>query len=1294
MTEILNTQAFYGFNARFASRGSYHYITRDDLVYHDLIMALEEAIHKGLHPQGKEVTFGDYGFDYEGALGITGASVQEKSEILEYKKALWKNVKPLLETEKNLPDWFQEMTYSFFLSEGGREFDAVRPSLQWVRTAPGATDLVTLIDTRINENLDEEEVHNFTARLGFWGRTLSLLAIFLQGGAFFALGAAWPVLAIPAMVLGIFFGGYLAIGAVNYGRLAQAVQQAMSQYLQYTHPAMDPKRRASLAKELPIAMSNGWENTQAMNILFGRTPWAAEQVQFHERFRNELTGMLALMPGVRGAKARMNALKTAPARIFRAAGSLAGALRQGVAAVQAVALHPAAYLRKQIADIRLTWDMRDHWYTGISWLGVLKVLAMSIGLLGVDLFETSCSKFSQPPAPIVMNPIYQTQSNFSIYQRADNGHYVIKYKGTEIEELDSIQLAAGTTGEQVVYTNGLAGDQLVQVVLTSQGLRLTSPYTDPGTGMAGVQVVLYDAAGQAILDTQLPGKHNYSFQMWDLKTGAVIYTGEFDGMTVNYYYWDQSGNKQALINPATSQPYPASQINAVYSVNGDVDYSFVNAVDGSTITIHEASSYPGQVVAVLLRSGSLNVFQTANGFIVEYFEYSTNAQGITTWTFTSKTVTNGSTGTILQSGQTVISLDADNEIQYTIPYTDAASGMTGTQTYTIMPTSGTIDPNSYSGKIVVDTYLNGKDFLSVQRTQPGSGQGYVVAFTEKNGVPYGQYQDASGNSLGLADTQITPTYATDGSITYTFTDAKNGDTVTFKAAARYPGVTAVLLRSGNLNVFQTANGFIVEYFKYSTSAQGTTWTFTSKTVTNGSTGTILQSGQTVISLDADNEIQYTIPYTDAASGITGTQTYTIMPTSGAIDVNSYSGKIVVDTYLNGKDFLSVQRTQPGSGQGYAVAFTEKNGVPYGQYQDASGNPLGLADTQITPTYATDGSITYTFTDAKNGDTVTFKAAARYPGVTAVLLRNGSLNVFQTANGIIVEYFEYTNTANTQWNFHFQQFTNGSGASVQWGQATVSLNANNEIQYSAPYRDAASGTAGTVIYVIRPSDPAKTRGEIEVNYYLNSQDNFSFQFDNKASGAMGYYGAVIPQDLGGGIWINNIQFYDPSNNAGNLVPLTQDPNSTDKNAYVFTDNPGLPGITGGNGTVNISLAHPFTAAAGYFARTASLVMAVLQAGGFFILGATCPVWVIPAIILGVFFGIYFVIGAVNYRRMARAVEQAMSHYLQSEWPAMDPKKLEALATSKPGCQFRWVETSAGHENFRRGRSLGCRTGHFP
>ena len=144
LAEILNARVFWG---DYRSQGQYHYVTADDLSYHEVMLALEKGMQRELLPK-TEVVFGNYGLDYEGALGIPGASDQEKVEILEYKKALWKNVRTLIATEQNLPSWFLEATFTFFMSEGGRSFDAVRQRIN------SGSDLAAFID----KNMGQEEV--------------------------------------------------------------------------------------------------------------------------------------------------------------------------------------------------------------------------------------------------------------------------------------------------------------------------------------------------------------------------------------------------------------------------------------------------------------------------------------------------------------------------------------------------------------------------------------------------------------------------------------------------------------------------------------------------------------------------------------------------------------------------------------------------------------------------------------------------------------------------------------------------------------------------------------------------------------------------------------------------------------------------------------------------------------------------------------------------------------------------------------------------------------------------------
>ena len=159
------------------------------------------------------------------------------------------------------------------------------------------------LDT-VNQNIAagvaeyQAKPHPFRASAGRLAGWISagFSSMFLAVG--FATLVSLPALGLVVPVLGFFFGGYLAIGAVQYWRVGRAVERAMFTFLTNTQKDLNLQTRRAFARQMAIAWSDGRTHA-AMGILEAQNPWAARQVKFHETFKSELAGMLMMLPGIR-----------------------------------------------------------------------------------------------------------------------------------------------------------------------------------------------------------------------------------------------------------------------------------------------------------------------------------------------------------------------------------------------------------------------------------------------------------------------------------------------------------------------------------------------------------------------------------------------------------------------------------------------------------------------------------------------------------------------------------------------------------------------------------------------------------------------------------------------------------------------------------------------------------------------------------------------------------------------------------------------------------------------------------
>ncbi|MEW6517772.1 MAG: hypothetical protein AB1439_12815, partial [candidate division FCPU426 bacterium] len=162
-----------------------------------------------------------------------------------------------------------------------------------------------------------------TISLALMGLGAATLGMATQGGSLFIL---WPLLALVG-------GGYLAWGAVSFFRTGRAVEEAMGGVLleryyesragpqapAFSELTRDPLAFSGWLESLPgtvvngirqqardeaIAWSDGRINEAAMAALKKNDPRAAAQVRWHESFRRELPGLLAMLPGVRSVLRR------------------------------------------------------------------------------------------------------------------------------------------------------------------------------------------------------------------------------------------------------------------------------------------------------------------------------------------------------------------------------------------------------------------------------------------------------------------------------------------------------------------------------------------------------------------------------------------------------------------------------------------------------------------------------------------------------------------------------------------------------------------------------------------------------------------------------------------------------------------------------------------------------------------------------------------------------------------------------------------------------------------------------
>ncbi|MEW6517769.1 MAG: hypothetical protein AB1439_12800, partial [candidate division FCPU426 bacterium] len=156
------------------------------------------------------------------------------------------------------------------------------------------------------------------------------------------LGAENTALSLLGMTLSALSGGYLAVGALGFLNTGRFVRDAMleAQLQVYwagagktDHPSFDALRldgpayrawvnaipgaaMAELQRQArwdAIAWSNAINaNPAAMDILQRDHPREAERIIFHEQFKNDIAGMLAMLPGLQGLVQRWQAAQGRP----------------------------------------------------------------------------------------------------------------------------------------------------------------------------------------------------------------------------------------------------------------------------------------------------------------------------------------------------------------------------------------------------------------------------------------------------------------------------------------------------------------------------------------------------------------------------------------------------------------------------------------------------------------------------------------------------------------------------------------------------------------------------------------------------------------------------------------------------------------------------------------------------------------------------------------------------------------------------------------------------------------------
>jgi mannose-1-phosphate guanylyltransferase len=153
---------------------------------------------------------------------------------------------------------------------------------------------------KVYEVRESSGKHSFRASIAYVARNAAIAFNFLQAGVLLTVGWTVPALMIPAMVLGLLFGGYLALAAINYNRISSSAERALLTAAAAANPGVREDDLRALTRDEVIAWSSGEEtdlSEAAMIDLEAADPWAAEQIKFHEQFAGEFRGMLALLPG-------------------------------------------------------------------------------------------------------------------------------------------------------------------------------------------------------------------------------------------------------------------------------------------------------------------------------------------------------------------------------------------------------------------------------------------------------------------------------------------------------------------------------------------------------------------------------------------------------------------------------------------------------------------------------------------------------------------------------------------------------------------------------------------------------------------------------------------------------------------------------------------------------------------------------------------------------------------------------------------------------------------------------------
>ncbi len=1227
-----------------------------------------------------------------------------------------------------------------------------------VNNTAGNGTVTLSFDTAGNIN-DVAFAHPFRAVAGFIGSLLSAGMAIGQASAMVTVGALVPVLFWPTMVLGFFFGGYFTVGAVSYFRVARAVREAELLRLISENPEADVKVLSRRAGMEAIAWSNGKMDTLAMSFLEKDSPWAARQVKYHETFKTELGGMLALLPGVRLGLRALGTLGTWANKILRirlfsillsflmffsvtSALVLTGCSKNddivgpgieepipntkvysdkklsieqkadqktwvitftdstgknvsvegkvsaqndqllynenGVQVTltknnQVVLSRPATDAQGRKGTETYTVSLTDR--TGIDLVDVVDAngqhyfeygfsfanastgkieytakLVTSASTITAVFTKADGTELGQQPVTVVVNADLSQTYTFSNPYGNGASKLTVTTPATYTDVKGVAYLLPGTLevylkndGKYIVdYTDSEGKhhfDAVVlgtaQVLLTSSGtqLRITSagqieivrPYQD-AQGRKGTDTYSVSLSEHLAVDlkdvTDANAQHffTYEFTFFSATTGQIEYMAELVQNT--------DGTASVVFKKLDGTSL--GQQSVTVTVNADLTrtYAFANpyGTGATTVTVTAPATYSDVQAVAFLAPGTLEIYQKTNGtYIIDF----TDAAGKHHY---DAVALSGTQQVLYSQNGIQLSITTDNQVKIVRPYQDA-QGRSGTETYSVSLSNHLVtDLTDVTDATGQHAYTYNFSFINATT---GRVEYTAVLNTQGDGSVTAVFTKADGTALGQQP--VTVTTNADLSQTYTFSNPYGTGVSSISVAApfKYADVqsTAFVL-PGTFNVYLKTNGnYLVDY----TDAAGL---HHYEVVPNGTDQVLYnQSGQQ-LTFAANKSLVLVKPYTDA-QGRSGTDTYSISLT----DRTGIQLKETLDA--NGKHFFTYAFTFVDAATGkvaYTATLAISNTSGTAMFVKADGPSLGQQPVTVVRNANTSQGYTFANPYGSGLAQVQVTSPVVYANVQATLEKvSNKFEVYQktgTPSVYVVDYYDAFG------QHHFEKALNGTIQNLY-----TSDGGDNVLQMTSGILLSETNGASMVRTLVSPS------GLVTEQTTVGTSHSYKVHFLNTVTGLDKDVADIIDQGDGTAQVLFN-------NNAAVTGTWLEE-----NTALVFTVN-----NTVGNGTVTLSFdgggnitdaafAHPFRARNGFMAAMASTWVAILQGGAFFAVGSLLPALALPAMVLGVFFGSYLVVGAVRYLEVAYAVRYAIASQLINEHSDLTIEEIYRRATNQ-------------------------------